>query len=83
MTDNHSDPWRVLILDRDPADRKYIVATVAIAADVRPARPSSPHGDLDEITAWMRTHYGLGPSITLLPLVRPLAWTITQRRGQA
>ena len=32
-------PWRILILDRDPADPKWILATVAAPDDVRPARP--------------------------------------------
>ena len=32
-------PWRILILDRDPADPKRILATVAAPGDVRPARP--------------------------------------------
>ena len=32
-------PWRLLILDRDLGDPKWILATVATPADVRPARP--------------------------------------------
>src|SRR6266487_1157623 len=32
-------PWRVLILDSDPADPKWIVATVARPEDVRRATP--------------------------------------------
>jgi hypothetical protein len=30
-------PWRIVILDRDPDDPMWIIATVTIAADVRPA----------------------------------------------
>jgi hypothetical protein len=36
-------PWRVFILDRDPADPKWILATVATPGDIRPARPGC-HG---------------------------------------
>ncbi len=32
-------PWRILILDRDPADPKWVLATVVIPSDVR--RPCS------------------------------------------
>ena len=35
-------PWRVLILDRDPDDPKWIVATVVELADVRPQAPGLP-----------------------------------------
>jgi hypothetical protein len=73
--------WRILVLDRDPYDRKYVVATVALAADVRPATTASPERDLEDVTAWVRTRYGLGPSTALVPLVRPLAWTVYERRG--
>src|SRR5215831_2346600 len=34
-------PWHVLILDSDPAGRKWILATVARPEDVRPARPGA------------------------------------------
>ena len=30
-------PWRLLILDRDPQDPKWILATVATPGDVEPA----------------------------------------------
>jgi hypothetical protein len=31
--------WRVLILDRDPADPKWILATIATPDEIRPAHP--------------------------------------------
>ena len=34
-------PWRVLILDRDPADPKWILATIATPDEIRPARPDA------------------------------------------
>jgi hypothetical protein len=30
-------PWRILVLDRDPHDPKWIMCTVATPADVQPA----------------------------------------------
>ncbi len=36
-TPTGSGPWRLLILDPDPRDPKWIMATVTTPADVRPA----------------------------------------------
>jgi hypothetical protein len=68
-------PWRVLILDRDPADPKWILATVAIPADVRPAHPGAM---VDEVTAaWVGSAAGLfRPALT--PLPGALAWRVDE-----
>ena len=41
-------PWLILILDRDLADPKWILATVATPGDVRPAGPAG--AAVDEVT---------------------------------
>jgi hypothetical protein len=70
--------WRVLILDRDPTDPKWVIATIA-PGDVLPASPAAPLGyDQGEITAWIRARHGLGPATALVPLVRPLAWRVDE-----
>jgi hypothetical protein len=58
-------PWRILVLDPDPADPKWIVATVVELADVRPAGPGAV---LDEVTAaWVGARAGLHrPALTRL-----------------
>ena len=41
-TTTGNGPWRLLILDRDPTDPKWILATVATPSDVGPAWPTAP-----------------------------------------
>ena len=52
-------PWRILILDRDPEDPKWLFATVSIPSDVRPAvlDASGHYQDWPEITAWVRAMF--------------------------
>ena len=38
-TTTSAELWRLLIFDADPADPKWILATVASPGDVRPAGP--------------------------------------------
>jgi len=63
-------PWHVLILDSDPADPKWILATVAGPGDVRPARPGA--AAVDGVTAaWVALGSGLPkPAFTAMPAVR-------------
>jgi hypothetical protein len=72
-------PWRVLILDRDPADPKWILATIATPADVRPARASD--NSADEVTAaWVAAVAGLyRPALTPMPAA--LVWRIDDHRS--
>lgn len=69
-------PWRILILDRDVEDPKWIIATVAIPTDVRPAALDSAarYGDWDQVTEWVRAQTGFQAS--LIPVADALAWTI-------
>jgi hypothetical protein len=34
-------PWRILVLDRNPQDPKWLIATVALPTDIRPAQLNS------------------------------------------
>jgi hypothetical protein len=76
-------PWRILILDRDPADPKWIVATVATPADVIPA-VTSPGGEFatlaGETGQWLRGL--LGHPVHLTPMTRAHVWVIGQAGSQ-
>ena len=67
--------WRVLILDCDPADPKWILATIATPDEIRPARPDAI---VDEVTAaWVASAAGLfRPALT--PLPGALAWRVDE-----
>jgi hypothetical protein len=70
-------PWRVLILDAsDPADPKWVIATVATPAHVRPAGIRAQGAD--EITAqWVASASGLHrPAFTRLP--DALVWRVDE-----
>ena len=70
-------PWRVLILDPDPADPKWVLATVASPRDVRPA--SSTARDVDNATtAWVIATSGLH-DLALIALPSAL-WVASQER---
>lgn len=57
--------WRVLILDRDREDPKWIRAAVAVPGDVRPVAPGAA---VDEVTIqWVAARHGLA-HIQLTPL---------------
>ena len=50
-------PWRLLILDPDLIDRKWLLCTVESPADVRPA---GVDGTVDEMTQrWVATETGV------------------------
>ena len=70
-------PWRVLIFDPDPADPKWVLATVASPRDVRPA--SSTARDVDDATtAWVIATSGLH-DLALIALPSAL-WVASQER---
>jgi hypothetical protein len=70
--------WRLLILDRDPDDPKWVMATVMLPEDVRPAHViDSRYTDWDELTSWLRTTLGR-PGVDLVPLHRPEVWRIDE-----
>jgi hypothetical protein len=74
-------PWRILILDPDITDRKWLLATVA-PDGVRPAGLADGPG-VDEVTVrWVASSCGLAvPVLSLMPGAR--AWRIDgSERGQ-
>jgi len=64
--------WRVLILDRDREDPKWILAPDAAPGDVRPARHNEVEPD-DVTAAWASRN---GRNAVLLPMRGALAWRI-------
>jgi hypothetical protein len=72
-------PWRLLILDRDPADPKWILTLVMDPGDVRPTRlgPGGTITGWEMVTAWVRGLLGR-PRATLTPLTRPEVWRIDE-----
>jgi hypothetical protein len=74
-----SGPWRLLILDRDPHDPKWIVATVTTPADVRPALAGSGgmFASLVDAGRWVRVLLGR-PRAALVPLDRAQVWQIDE-----
>jgi hypothetical protein len=75
-TTTRNGPWQLLVLDRDPADPKWLVVTVN-PGGVRPVTTvEAVIPDLDEVTqAWAATAAGLyRPAFTRL--VHPEVWLI-------
>ncbi len=57
-------PWRLLILDRDPADPKWILAMVMDPGAARPAQlgPGGTVTGWEMVTAWVRGLLGRPPA---------------------
>ncbi len=72
-------PWRLVILDRDPADPKWVLTMVMDPGDVLPARlgPGGTVTGWEIVTAWVRGLLGR-PHATLTPLPRPEVWRIDE-----
>ncbi len=70
-------PWRLLILDRDPADPKWILATVTTPADVQPAQRGDATAIVPAGGAWVRGLLGR-PGAALIPLHCPQVWRIDE-----
>jgi len=70
-------PWRLLILDRDPADPKWILATVTSPADVQPADPTDPVTGMQQAGDWVRALLGR-PHATLTPMTRAHVWRVDE-----
>jgi hypothetical protein len=73
MADPGNGPWRILILDADPADPKWILATVTQPDHVRPANPEA--GAVDEVTAAWVEHSSEIPR-AVLTTMRAKCWRI-------
>ncbi len=73
-------PWRLLLLDRDPDDPKWIMAVVTLPADVRPAALDKygRYLDWEHVTAWVRE--SLGHEVQLSPIAAN-AWQVREPRS--
>ncbi len=73
-------PWLVLLLDRDPADPKWLICTVAEPSHVRPALLDAArrHTGEAEAAAWVTSL--TGRRVALVPVRDVLAWRIDQVR---
>ncbi len=70
-------PWKLLVLDQDPQDPKWLLATVSSPGDVQPAfvGPGGvPAALAGEVGQWLRGL--LGRPAHLTPLHRPQVWQI-------
>ena len=71
-------PWRYLLLDRDVTDPKWIITTVAIPADVRPAALDAA----GRYTGWQAAAQWvaglIGRKVALVPVHDPLVWRIDE-----
>ncbi len=71
-------PWRILILDRDPQDPKWIMATVAIPSDVRPALLDTTTGNAGQQAAADWVARLTGRPVILVPIPGAQAWRIDE-----
>jgi hypothetical protein len=72
-------PWRILVLDKsDPADPRWLIATVTLPSDVRPAEldAAGRYTGWAGVTEWVR--HRLGRTGVRLTPVQGAAWTITE-----
>jgi hypothetical protein len=78
-TPSTNGPWRLLILDRDPGDAKWVLVTVVDPGDVQPALtgPGGESAALAGAREWVRGLLGR-PAATLIPLHRPEVWRIDE-----
>ncbi len=72
-------PWRILILDRDRDDPKWILATVTIPSDVRPALldGAGANASGQAAAAWVSAL--TGRPVTLVPIPGALVWRVDER----
>jgi hypothetical protein len=80
-TDPNGDrgPWRVVILDTTPDDPKWLLATITMPSDVRPARldGAGRYLDWDEAVKWVSAQVGW--PVRLVP-VSAVAWRVDEGR---
>ncbi len=69
-------PWRLLVLDRDPEDPKWVLCTVSLESDVRPAvlDAAGRYQDWAEVTEWAKLQ--AGGSVSLDSVHDALAWEV-------
>lgn len=79
-------PWRLLVLDPEPDDPKWVLATVTLPADVRPAVMTGTGGDT-RYEGWAETarwvSESVGRQVRLVPLTATV-WRVDEQpaRGE-
>jgi hypothetical protein len=75
--------WRILLFDpSDPADPRWILASVVMPSDVRPADTDDSghrYTDWPAVTRWVRAQVGRS-DVSLVPMDRALCWRVDERR---
>jgi hypothetical protein len=71
-------PWRIIILDRDPAGPKWILATVIIPSDVRSALLDAEGTYAGERAAAAWVARLTGRPVVLVPILDALAWRVDE-----
>jgi hypothetical protein len=68
----------VLVLDRDPEDPKWIIATVSLSADVHPAvlDAAGRYTGWQAVTEWVAAM--VGRPVALVPVHDALAWRVDE-----
>lgn len=82
-TTTTTGPWRILVFDpSDPADPRWVLATVTMPSDVRPADVDDAghrYTNWPGVTRWVRGQVGRS-DVSLVPLDRALAWRVDEGR---
>jgi hypothetical protein len=73
-----SAPWRILILDRDLEDPKWVLATVTIPSDVRPAVLDAAGIQTGERAAADWVAQLTGHPVILVPIAGAQAWRVDE-----
>jgi hypothetical protein len=73
-----SAPWRLLLLDRDPRDPKWMLATVTMPTDVRPAvlDADGRYQDWADTLRWVNGKFP--GAVSLAPVTSPAAWAVDE-----
>ena len=72
-------PERLLLLDRDPAAPRWVVASVVMSTDIKPAEIDAigRYVGWSGIARW--ASHQIGQPIELTPVFDSLAWTVSPR----
>jgi hypothetical protein len=72
-------PWRLAVIDRDPADPKLMLATIVLAEDVTPVQlKQGRFYDWRAVLAFVTARGG--QPVELTPFTEPTAWSVSPRR---
>jgi len=70
--------WRILVLDRDPQDPKWVLCTVMLTSDVRGATldRAGRYRDWQAAAEWVAA--SVGRKVELAPVTDALCWHIRE-----